>query len=94
MSQIIGMAKRLQEAEATIVGLQKALQEAIVPKEALDPRPGEHTPVAAERPTAGSRVALPKTTYSLGQGTKPSRESTTEELLSDLSLDASGKVQL
>lgn len=94
MSQIIAMAKRLQEAEATIVELQKALQEAGELKPPPSPAPHHQAPAAvAAHPASGSRLPLPRTNYSLGNpGSKLSRGSTTKELLSDLSLDANGKV--
>lgn len=96
MSQIVGMAKRLQEAEATIVELRRALDQM-----ASDPkRPttssdslGGHTS-AAQAPGSlpGTYIDTSPATYALSRSVAKSRESTTEELLSDLSLDASGKV--
>lgn len=96
MSQIVGMAKRLQEAEATIVELRRALDQM-----ASDPkRPttssdslGGHTSAAqASGSLPGTYIDTSHATYALGRSVAKSRESTTEELLSDLSLDASGKV--
>lgn len=96
MSQIVGMAKRLQEAEATIVELRRALDQM-----ASDPkRPttssdslGGHTS-AAQAPGSlpGTYIDTSPATYALSRSVAKSRESTTEELLSDLSLDASGKI--
>jgi hypothetical protein len=97
MSQIIGMAKRLQEAEATIVELKKALAEQVASVSEKSPTPGagSHTPTVAPHSVSEHRIAIPRPAYSLSHSSSnPSRESTTQELLSDLSLDASGKVVL
>ncbi|ETS77652.1 hypothetical protein PFICI_09714 [Pestalotiopsis fici W106-1] len=98
MSQIVGMAKRLQEAEATIVELKRALEQmSTEPRKPIvttsDTLSGQIS--AADAPIAslpGAYVEVPRTTYALGRSATESRSSTTEELLSDISLDASGKV--
>ncbi|KAI0125266.1 fungal-specific transcription factor domain-containing protein [Xylariales sp. AK1849] len=96
MSQIIGMAKRLQEAEATIAELKTALEGKNVTgyEKTSNPVPDTQSPIAASQPeVAGPRVPLPNALYasSLPDRTSP-KGSTTEELLSDLSLDESGKI--
>ncbi|KAK9802157.1 putative Fungal-specific transcription factor domain-containing protein [Seiridium cardinale] len=96
MSQIIGMAKRLQEAEATIVELKKALAEQMAVEAEKSPTPGpasEELTITTTRSIPRARAAIPRPAYGLSNsGSNASRESTTEELLSDLSLDASGKI--
>ncbi|KAK6066776.1 Nitrogen assimilation transcription factor nirA 3 [Seiridium cupressi] len=96
MSQIIGMAKRLQEAEATIIELKKALAEQMAVEAEKSPTPGmasEELTAAATHSIPRARAAIPRPAYGLSNsGSNASRESTTAELLSDLSLDASGKI--
>jgi hypothetical protein len=81
MSQVIAMAKRLQEAEETVLELKKALDSRSVTRQnQLPPRQGGVDPV---HPSIGAFEPVHKET---------SKESTSEELLSDLSLDEHGKV--
>jgi hypothetical protein len=100
MSQIVGMAKRLQEAEATIVELRRALEQMSseprkpIATTASDSVSGQ-TSSATEAPIgplAGAYIDVPRTAYTPGMSATDSRSSTREELLSDLSLDANGKV--
>lgn len=86
MSQIVAMAKSLQDAEQTILRLQQAL-------EAQSP---DSNGTNLESPDSSS----PRFEARLGTGgssahmrpRNPSNEPASEELLSDLSLDEHGKV--
>jgi len=98
MSQIIAMAKRLQDAEQTVADLRRAL-------EARGPSTGL---AASEASSSGESLMEAKPAVDLGRLPQvsggmahllqqkvrtPPRDSA-EELLSDLSLDGNGKVRL
>lgn len=94
MSQIVAMAKRLQEAEQTIIELRNALE--------ARPSPEHQTPRMSDLTSniSGTSSEFAKAELVLGsqegrlprQARSPSKEPTSEELLSDLSLDEHGKV--
>jgi hypothetical protein len=98
MSQIIAMARRLQEAEETIAEL----------KSAIAARPPQPQNVGAsvdptDIPVVGERsrgYALPSSSLDIRHnfdrppGRSPSKEPLSEELLSDLSLDEHGKASI
>ncbi|KAL2867481.1 Zn(II)2Cys6 transcription factor [Aspergillus lucknowensis] len=86
MSQIVAMANRLQEAEQTILRLQKALETQSSPNSTgTGEEPSGVSPSSETRSGSGGDSAH----------TRPrnqSNEPTSEELLSDLSLDGHGKI--
>lgn len=88
MSQIISMANRLQEAEQTILQLKKELERESSPL---------YNQTALVNPTASSEHEVqPRHSENIDQHRVHilSNEPSSEELLSDLSLDEHGKVSL
>jgi hypothetical protein len=101
MTQIVAMARRLQDAERTIRELRRALDDrsSLQARQSaqLDPFGGAvhriHTlPVHPPAPMHVTPEA--RRSHSVPQSRVSSREPFTEELLSDLSLDENGKVCL
>jgi hypothetical protein len=88
MSQIISMANRLQEAEQTILQLRKDLERGSSPL---------YNQTALANTTASPEHEVqPQHREDIAQHRVhiPLNESTSEELLSDLSLDEHGKVSI
>ncbi len=83
MSQVIAMARRLQEAEQTIADLRKA----------LEVKAPHHAHVNGTVNMEGSDGSLGRRHTAQLVMRSPPREPTSEELLSDLSLDGNGKVR-
>ena len=94
MSQIIAMAKRLQEAEQSVFELKKALDSkpSPPPSQSIDDITPTMTRRGSEHSSIGDLHSVRRESFVRPQGRSPSKEPTSEELLSDLSLDEHGKV--
>lgn len=86
MSQIVAMASRLQEAEQMILQLKKQLE---MESEPVSKQPGSANVTTS--PASESRLEH-RATRAQPHVRSLSNEPTSEELLSDLSLDEHGKV--
>lgn len=96
MTQIIGMAKRLQEAEATIAELRRALEEKNDVKfAATSPADQDADPAAASQPVAAPYPSPSEAKHGIDFLRRDHGKcATKEELLSSLSLDDSGMVRI
>jgi hypothetical protein len=103
MTQIVAMAKRLQDAERTIRELTRALDERSlqqVRQSALPDPFGESIPppssaqAQARAPAPRHPAPEQRRSVSQAQSRGSSKEAFSEELLSDLSLDEHGKVRV
>lgn len=98
MSQIVGMAKRLQEAENTIAELKKALEEKTQSQSDKSTTPGSEyqSKAVLNNPDASGGRFLDVDDDRRGANFRRrrlSKESSSEVLLNDLSLDETGKVR-
>lgn len=86
MSQVIAMANRLQEAEQTILRLKEALEAGSSPalQQTDFANPSASPALEARKERRNNPTQQPGQTFF--------KEPTSEELLSDLSLDEHGKV--
>ena len=94
MSQIVAMAKRLQEAEQAVLDLKRALdaKPSIASSDLADDFTPTVTRRGSEQSSVGDLKSVRRESFVRAQGRSPSKEPTSEELLSDLSLDEHGKV--